>query len=353
MSLNILITGAAGYIGGSVLAELLSRTSGLVKAKNIIAAVRSEEQVQSLSKLGVNVVQLNLRDEDAVKEVVLKNNINFIIHTASSSEAALVSHLIKALGEHRRISGKDAYFIHSSLTTLFSEEAGWTYGEVRDSDPIFEKEKEIGDLHPARHTNILVAELSKELGVTSFNVAVPMVYGRGAGEWRKVSVNIPASIRTAIANKIVYKFDKDGAPPATHISDLAALYALLVEKVTHKEPIPSGEKGYYFATVHKCPWWEVMDGIAKSMHERGLVAEPKAQLWPSYELAADQLGFPRRFIRAMATSSGDLVPVNSYNLGWQPKWDQERFLNSLDEEVQTMLEVDTVKPTIFDFLLNN
>lgn len=34
--------------------------------------------------------------------------------------------------------------------------------------------------------------------------------GRGSGEWRKLSVNIPASVRAAIKERVVRKFDVDG-----------------------------------------------------------------------------------------------------------------------------------------------
>ena len=37
------------------------------------AAVKREEQVQSLSKLGINVIQLDLSNEAAVNEAVLRN----------------------------------------------------------------------------------------------------------------------------------------------------------------------------------------------------------------------------------------------------------------------------------------
>ncbi|KAI4863797.1 NAD(P)-binding protein [Hypoxylon rubiginosum] len=348
MSQNILITGAAGYIGGSVLAELASRRNGLIKTLNISAAVRSEEQAQSLSKLGVNVVRVDLRDEAAISEVILHNEIDIVVHTASSRDPSLITHIIKALGRRREVSGKETYFIHSSVATVFSEDGGWPFGEVRDTDPIFAKEKEIEGGHPVRETNILVTEEAKARGVTSFIIAVPVVYGRGTGEWRKVSANIPAYIRTSIAHKVVYKFDVDGHPPAVHISDLVAFYALLIEKILQKENIPKGEDGYYFVIAHRAPWWAIMQRLAEALYARGLVDEPKTQIWPSYDVAAESLGFPRVYMKAIGTSSGQLVAVNAYRLGWQPKWDEERFLDSMDDEVQSVLELDTVKPSLFD-----
>jgi ABC-type taurine transport system ATPase subunit len=83
---------------------------------------------------------------------------------------------------------------------------------------------------------------------------------------------------------------------------LTALYALLIEKILQKEPLPNGEKGYYFAMAHRLPWWTAMDRLASALHARGLVTEPKAQIWPSYEMAAEYLGFPLQYIRAMATA---------------------------------------------------
>ena len=51
--------------------------------------------------------------------------------------------------------------------------------------------------------------------------------------------------------------------------------------------------------------------------------------------------------------SGDFVPVNAAKLGWKPEWDQERFFENIDDEVQAVLELDTVKQTIFNSLLEN
>ncbi|XXG95183.1 hypothetical protein Hte_001443 [Hypoxylon texense] len=348
MSQNILITGAAGYIGGSLLAELVSRQDSPIKTLNFSAAVRSEEQAKSLSKLGVNVVQVDLRDEAAVSEVILRNEIDIVVQTASSRDPTLVTHIIKALGRRHEVSGKETYFIHSSVTTVFAEGGGWPFGEVRDTDPLYVKEKEIDGGHPVRDTNIIVTEEAKAYGVTSFILAVPTTYGRGTGEWRKLSVNIPAYVRTSIAHKVVYKFDVDGHPPAVHISDLVAFYALLIEKILQKEQIPSGEDGYYFVMAHRAPWWAIMQRVAEALYARGLVAEPKTQTWPSYDVAADTLGFPRLFMKAIGTSSGELVAVNAYRLGWQPKWDEERFLDSIDDEVQAVLELDNIKPSLFD-----
>ncbi|KAJ0346032.1 hypothetical protein COL154_003046 [Colletotrichum chrysophilum] len=296
MSHNILITGAAGYIGGSVLADFLERTSGPINKANIFAVVRTEEQAQKLhaAKLGVNVVQFDLANQQAVAEAIVENKIDLVIHTAGVIDHQPLSNLMKGLGELRVATDKDVYFVHTSVATLFTEDGGWSSGEVKDTDGLYEKEKEIGGPNHARLSNILVMDQAEAFGVTPFIIPVPLVYGRGTGQGRKLSVNIPAMVRASKRLRVVHKFDKD--------ADLVELYRLLTENILLGKPIPSGREGYYFATVHRVPWWDVMDRIAVAMHARGLVDEPTTKVWPSYDVAADTLGFPRLYIRAMGTS---------------------------------------------------
>lgn len=76
--------------------------------------MRSDDQIKALSKLGVNVIQLDLSNEAAVIDAVLDNNIDIVVHTASSIVGTLASNLIKALDERRKESGVDVSFIHVS-----------------------------------------------------------------------------------------------------------------------------------------------------------------------------------------------------------------------------------------------
>lgn len=89
---------------------------------------------------------------------------------------------------------------------------------------------------------------------------------------------------------------------ATHVTDLAVLYALLVENILQHNPIPSDDKGIYFGLAHRMSWWKIRERMAENLYNRGLVNEPNVQTWPSYEQAADELGFPRAYIRAMSTA---------------------------------------------------
>jgi hypothetical protein len=46
-----------------------------------------------------------------------------------------------------------------------------------------------------------------------------------------------------------------------------------------------------------------MQRLASALYARGLVEEPTAQIWPSDEMAAENLGFPVLYVRAMGTAT--------------------------------------------------
>ena len=75
-----------------------------------------------------------------------------------------------------------------------------------------------------------------------------------------------------------------------------------MEKILQREDIPSDQDGTYFGLAHKVSWWKIKKLIAQNLYERGLVDDPKPRVWPSYEQAADELGFPRAYIRGMGSS---------------------------------------------------
>jgi hypothetical protein len=90
---------------------------------------------------------------------------------------------------------------------------------------------------------------------------------------------------------------------AVHVSDITAFYGKMVEKILLKEPIPSGEKGYYFAKAHDVQWWEVLDQLAVALEARGLATDSTVQIWSDDETAAKVLGVPVQFVSILWSST--------------------------------------------------
>jgi hypothetical protein len=89
---------------------------------------------------------------------------------------------------------------------------------------------------------------------------------------------------------------------AVHISDMTALYGLIVKKILHSEPPQSGERGYYFAIAHHLHWHDIADHLGTALKTRGLVESEKPKAWTSDEEAAKMLGIPAAFVTPLLNS---------------------------------------------------
>jgi hypothetical protein len=93
MSANIFVTGACGYMyalhlsgiiseliclriysGGSIVADFARHKGGLLETAKIHAAVRSDEQAESLSTLDVSVVKIDLSNPYALAGYMIRND---------------------------------------------------------------------------------------------------------------------------------------------------------------------------------------------------------------------------------------------------------------------------------------
>jgi saccharopine dehydrogenase-like NADP-dependent oxidoreductase len=70
--------------GGSVIADILSRTDETLSAVHIFAAARSQDQVDKISKLDrVHAFLVDLQDKAAVEYAIAKYESRFLIYDSS------------------------------------------------------------------------------------------------------------------------------------------------------------------------------------------------------------------------------------------------------------------------------
>ncbi|KAI9367224.1 hypothetical protein BJX61DRAFT_529511 [Aspergillus egyptiacus] len=351
MAAQILVTGAGGYIGGSIVAGLLQWLSeGRIKDVQIHAAVRSQEQARSLSGLGVNVVCLDLSDRTLVQNYLLSHGIGIVINTATSIDQTVALNLIAGLSARRDATGEESYFIHTSGLSAFDEITGWPFGRVSDSDPVYELEKQSMDNYVVRQVDTFIVEQCKAAGVAAFMIFPPTLHGRGSGTWNTLSPQIPALINASIKERKVYKFANNRKASLAHISDITTFFAQLVEAILRGDQLPVCEDGYFFLVSHIVPWWDILERLAARLHARGLVDSPEVSMWPSEEVVAEAVGVPVRFAHSIWNASPDVSCEKRSIIGWQPEWNRQRFLERLDDEIDDFLELGLPKSSLLESL---
>jgi nucleoside-diphosphate-sugar epimerase len=209
--MRIFLTGANGFIGGSVATTLIAaghRVRGLVRDRakaDVVTAHGIEAVIGSLDDAVV------LHDEPRAADAV--------INAASSDHRGVVETLISAL----RGSGKA--LIHSSGSSIVADLA---MGEP--SDRVFDEATPVEPL-PEKAARVAIDALVLAApGIRSVVLCNTMIYGHALGPPAQ-SVQIPALVKQAKGSGVVRYIGRGlNRWSNVHIADVAALYELAVAK---------------------------------------------------------------------------------------------------------------------------
>lgn len=117
MSHRILITGASGYLGGTMLARWAS--AKLPAYEQLYALVRTDSQANAVKQYGAEPLKCNMSDQAAIRAMVIENKITIVFHLIDAGKADSQVQFIKALAEVKSITGKEVHFLHVNTFRLF------------------------------------------------------------------------------------------------------------------------------------------------------------------------------------------------------------------------------------------
>jgi len=284
--MKVFVTGATGYIGGSVAERLVNlgfEVSGLV---------RSEEKARLLKVRGIEPVLGHLDDPELLTRAA--RAADAVIHAANADHPASVLTLIAALERTGKL------LIHTSGSSVVADSADGEYaGPVLfDEDTFCEP---VPFRRPRVEINRLVRQAGMDKGMRTVVVCPAMIYGAGRG-LQKESDQLPKLI--ALSRQLgggVYFGKGLNRYSNVHIDDLVELYLLAIERA------PGGS--FFFAENGEASFREIAGMISHSLGFEGITISL------SVEDVVRQYGEAGRY--GVAANSR-VSAVNARRLGWAP-----------------------------------
>jgi len=284
--MNVFVTGAAGFIGGSI-------ATGLVKAGHkVTGLVRNAEQADELKALGITPVTGTLDDSALLAEQA--RAADAVINAASSDHRGAVDALLDALrGTHK-------VFLHTSGSSIVGDASGGQSSDVihyEDNLP----EPTVDKAARVAIDNLILAAAKD--GVNSAVICNTLIYGHSLGVKRD-SVQLPRLLKQARKSGVVRHVGTgQNIWSNVHIEDVVSLYLLALNK-----NVPGT---FYFVESGEASFIDMTTAIAEALNLG------KPQDWPlkdaeaewGYEMANYGLGSNSRVRGKHAREI----------LGWAPK----------------------------------
>ena len=282
--MKVFVTGAAGFIGGSIAAALVRA------GHEVTGLVRDPVQVRELETIGVHGVVGTL--DDSALLISQARAADAVINAASSDHRGAVEAIIEGL------AGSGKAFLHTSGSSIVGDASGGegtdrVYLEDQLPEPTADKAKRVA-------IDQLVLD-SAARGIRSAVLCNTLIYGHGA--LPRDSVQLPRLLKQARKSGVVRHVGRGlNIWSNVHIDDVADLYLLALEKT------PAGT--FYFVESGEASFRDMSAAIATAL---GLGAP---QDWPldaaieewGYEMASYGLGSNSRVRGTRARTL----------LGWQP-----------------------------------
>lgn len=334
--LQLLLTGASGFIGGTTLRTLLEREDVRNGNMEITCIIRGGDRAKLLrDQLGVKTVVADLDDVDAVEKAA--EGADIIIDTANADHPKGAAAMAKGLEKRKAVTGKQGIFIHSSGTGALTDDARGEFAAEKIYEDIDCADiRAIPTTYVHRGTDIEVQNPSDAGKLKGYIVMPPLIYGRGTGPFSRTSVQIPALIRgTLKLGQAPYIGKGLGMWNGVHVQDLVDLYMMLMEDGLSGSPkAPTGAEGYYFCATDTYQWKELAAEVGKRLHAKGAISTPEARTVTAEE-EADVFGAWSGFAYASNSRS---KAGKACTLGWKPKHHTTGLFDSIDAEYEAVLE---------------
>lgn len=358
---KILITGATGYVGGTVLSQLLASTASSVNDLVFDLLIREDTQAQKLQQAygaRVHTIKWTGLDDTAFVERIAAD-YDIIINTGSGfiPEGAIA--FVKGLASRVK-NGKPApWLLHISGCTNLADrpltqpprpQREWN--DEQDSDELLDYMKTLVEREPyaQRTTEVGVLEAAAAAGVQAISVNTPCIFGEGTGLFNKQGIVIPFIMTFVVQHGYGWKLNETANFDWVHVLDLADLYVLLVRTILERDDhgvgyLPSGKKGVLFPTAGRALIKDINQGCLDAAFADGVLPredtpqEKEIRLVPLQEIA-DKLTAGRSDIaeRGWGGHKATKGVLARKLLGWEPTRLEDAWEQDFHDELVALKE---------------
>jgi nucleoside-diphosphate-sugar epimerase len=211
--MRVLVTGATGYIGGSVAARLVAQ------GHEVRGLVRSADGAARLAALGIAPVRGTLADRHVLVDAA--READAVINAANSDNWDVVNAVLPAL------AGTGKLFVQTSGSSIVGDNAG---GEP--SDQVYDEDTPVTPL-PDKAERVAInrrVQAAAADGVRAVVLCPSLIYGTGHGV-HKHSIQVPKLIDLARKSGVARHVGRGlNVWSNVHIDDLVDLYTLALDK---------------------------------------------------------------------------------------------------------------------------
>lgn len=282
--MRVFVTGAAGFIGRSVVQELLQN------GHQVLGLARNDANVEILTKLGAEVHRGDLEDHESLKAGARATDgvihLAFIHNFQDFANGIRVDReAVEAIGEALAGTGKPLVIASGAI--------GVAPGKVATEDTMPSLEN---PMHARFRAAQVVYELSKDKQVRGSVIRLsPIVHGKD--DWGFCPMFIGTARKNGVAG---YAGDGSARWPAIHKEDAAVIFRLALEKGT-----PGAT--YNAVAEEAIPMKDIFTTIGEQLK---LPVESKTA-----EEAAQSLGVLANFAMTDSPTSSEKTQKE---LGWKP-----------------------------------
>ncbi len=238
--MKIFVTGATGYIGGSV-------ADGLISAGHeVLGLVRSEARASEARACGIEPLIGTLDDAALLSQAA--GEADAVVNAANADHRGAAEALLAAL------AGSGKLFLHTSGSSIVGNRAG---GEA--SDEVFDETMPLKP-SPARAARVALDRdilAAADNGVRAVIICPSLIYGLGRGAGLH-SAQVPWLIELARKLGVAKHIGSGGNIWSNvHIEDLVSLYLLAFERA------PAG--AFYYAERGENSMREVCQAISRML----------------------------------------------------------------------------------------